>query len=116
MDKPSTRPLLSLLCYFCQSELHLNAIVQSQQCYRAMFSFSAKIRVLRAQTQEGQVDRVENREKSLLFRLVGDSVTGLEHLEHSGCTLREEGSRDRYGLGVEQTGTEAVSLFELPGE
>ena len=45
-----------------------------------MFSFSAKIRVLRAQTQEGQVDRVENREKSVLFRLVGDSVTALGNL------------------------------------
>lgn len=39
-----------------------------------------KIRVLRAQTQEGQVDRVENQEKSVLFRLVGDSVTALSNL------------------------------------
>lgn len=36
--------------------------------------------MLRAQTQEGQVDCVENREKSVLFRLVGDSVTALSNL------------------------------------
>lgn len=28
----------------------------------------------------------------------------------------EEGSGDRYGLAVEHTGTEDVSLFGLPGE
>jgi len=45
-----------------------------------LFSFSAKIRVLRAQAQDGQVDCGENQEKSVLFRLVGDSVTALSNL------------------------------------
>ena len=36
--------------------------------------------MLRAQAQDGQVDCGENQEKSVLFRLVGDSVTALSNL------------------------------------
>ena len=62
-----------LLCYFYQSELHLSAIVQSVQ-------FLSKDQSAESTGTEGQVDGGENQEKSVLFRLVGDSVTALSNL------------------------------------